>query len=206
MNLDDTIVAIATPPGRGGIGVVRLAGPDARAIAQPMLSRGGELKPGRAIACDLIEPSTTPSERISATTAIPSRIDEVVVTYFARPHSYTTDDVVEISAHGSPVVLRHIVELALARGARLAEPGEFTMRAFLNGRLDLTQAEAVRDLIDSQTLYQAKVAAQQLEGALSNRLKPIKQKLIDLIALLEAGVDFAEDDISVAQDLSLIHI
>jgi tRNA modification GTPase len=200
MNLDDTIVAIATPPGRGGIGVVRLAGPDARAIAQPMLSRGGELKPGRAIACDLIEPSTTPSERISATTAIPSRIDEVVVTYFARPHSYTTDDVVEISAHGSPVVLRHIVELALARGARLAEPGEFTMRAFLNGRLDLTQAEAVRDLIDSQTLYQAKVAAQQLEGALSNRLKPIKQKLIDLIALLEAGVDFAEDDISVAQD------
>jgi len=174
MNLDDTIVAIATPPGRGGIGVVRLAGPDARAIAQPMLSRGGELKPGRAIACDLIEPSTTPSERISATTAIPSRIDEVVVTYFARPHSYTTDDVVEISAHGSPVVLRHIVELALARGARLAEPGEFTMRAFLNGRLDLTQAEAVRDLIE--------------------------QKLIDLIALLEAGVDFAEDDISVAQD------
>ena len=98
------------------------------------------------------------------------RIDEVVVTYFAKPHSYTTDDIVEISAHGSPVVLRHVVELALARGARLAEPGEFTMRAFLNGRIDLTQAEAVRDLIESQTLYQAKVAAQQLEGALSRRL------------------------------------
>ena len=106
-----------------------------------------------------------------------ARIDEVVVTYFAKPHSYTTDDIIEISAHGSPVVLRHIVELALARGARLAEPGEFTMRAFLNGRLDLTQAEAVRDLIDSQTLFQAKVAAQQLEGALSNRLKPIKQRV-----------------------------
>ena len=126
-----------------------------------------------------------------------SRIDEVVVTYFAKPHSYTTDDIVEISAHGSPVVLRHIVEMALERGARLAEPGEFTMRAFLNGRVDLTQAEAVRDLIDSQTLYQAKVAAQQLEGALSRRLQPIKQKLVELIALLEAGIDFAEDDVSV---------
>ncbi len=98
--------------------------------------------------------------------ALGQRIDEVVVTYFAKPHSYTTDDVIEISAHGSPVVLRHIVELCVAAGARLAEPGEFTMRAFLNGRIDLTQAEAVRDLIDSQTLYQAKVAAQQLEGAL----------------------------------------
>jgi tRNA modification GTPase len=125
------------------------------------------------------------------------RIDEVVVTYFAKPHSYTTDDIVEISAHGSPVVLRHIVEIALSRGARLAEPGEFTMRAFLNGRIDLTQAEAVRDLIDSQTLYQAKIAAQQLEGALSRRLQPIKQKLVELIALLEAGIDFAEDDVSV---------
>jgi tRNA modification GTPase len=126
-----------------------------------------------------------------------SRIDEVVVTYFAKPHSYTTDDILEISAHGSPVVLRHIVEMALERGARLAEPGEFTMRAFLNGRIDLTQAEAVRDLIDSQTLYQAKVAAQQLEGALSRRVQPIKQKLVELIALLEAGIDFAEDDVSV---------
>jgi tRNA modification GTPase len=216
MNLDDTIVAIATPPGRGGIGVVRLAGPEARNIAQPMLRLNRELESNRAIRCDLIEPSTArvgtdalvlPAERSSAaadTTPTHARIDEVVVTYFAKPHSYTTDDIVEISAHGSPVVLRHIVELALARGARLAEPGEFTMRAFLNGRLDLTQAEAVRDLIDSQTLFQAKVAAQQLEGALSNRLKPIKQKLVDLIALLEAGIDFAEDDISVAPDATIL--
>src|ERR1700688_5036758 len=167
MNLDDTIVAIATPPGRGGIGVVRLAGPEARAIAQPMLSLSRELEPGRAIRCDLVEPFPTnvgtgapgcPAGRSSAaadTTKTPARIDEVVVPYFAKPHSYTTDDIVEISAHGSPVVLRHIVELSLSRGARLAEPGEFTMRAFLNGRLDLTQAEAVRDLIDSQTLFQA---------------------------------------------------
>jgi len=237
LNLDDTIVAIATPPGRGGIGVVRFAGPEARAIATPMLRLKHDLEPGWAIFGELVEPCGSdspvpgtdhvgtgvharPAERSSAIgrtgvstphrsgtdTEISragapaphsSRIDEVVVTYFAKPHSYTTDDIIEISAHGSPVVLRHIVELALARGARLAEPGEFTMRAFLNGRIDLTQAEAVRDLIESQTLYQAKVAAQQLEGALSHRLQPIKQKLVELIALLEAGIDFAEDDVSV---------
>jgi tRNA modification GTPase len=130
-------------------------------------------------------------------------MDEVVVTYFAKPHSYTTDDIVEISAHGAPVVLRHIVESAVARGARLAEPGEFTMRAFLNGRIDLTQAEAVRDLIESQTLFQAKVAAQQLDGSLSRRLKPIKQDLVSLIAQLEAGIDFAEDDVSILPDASI---
>jgi len=202
VNLDDTIVAIATPPGRGGIGVLRLAGPDAKTIALPMLRLKHDLDPGRSVFGELIEPDKRvgtaalgcPAERSSA---VSNRIDEVVVTYFAKPHSYTTDDIVEISAHGSPVVLHHIVELALARGARLAEPGEFTMRAFLNGRIDLTQAEAVRDLIDSRTLYQAKIAAQQLEGALSHRLQPIKQKLVELIATLEAGIDFAEDDISV---------
>jgi tRNA modification GTPase len=191
VNLDDTIVAIATPPGRGGIGVIRLAGPDARQIALPMLRLKRDLEPGHAVFGELID------EHVGTVGPSSARIDEVVVTYFAKPHSYTTDDIVEISAHGSPVVLRHIVELAMARGARLAEPGEFTMRAFLNGRIDLTQAEAVRDLIESQTLYQAKVAAQQLEGALSRRLQPIKQKLVELIATLEAGIDFAEDDISV---------
>ena len=206
MNLDDTIVAIATPPGRGGIGIVRLAGPEARAIAKPMLRLNRELEPNRAVRCDLVDPcgAGAPARETAGATPTPARIDEVVVTYFAKPHSYTTDDIVEISAHGSPVVLRHIVELSLAQGARLAEPGEFTMRAFLNGRLDLTQAEAVRDLIDSQTLFQAKVAAQQLEGALSNRLKPIKQKLVDLIALLEAGIDFAEDDIAIAPDATIL--
>src|SRR3954471_23257316 len=185
MNLDDTIVAIATPPGRGGIGVVRLAGPEAHTIACSMLRLKHELAAGRAVFGEVIEPATG------------ERIDEGVVTFFAKPHSYTADDVIEISAHGAPIVLRHILELATSRGARLAEPGEFTMRAFLNGRIDLTQAEAVRDLIESQTLYQAKVAAQQLEGALANRLKLIKQVLVDLISLLEAGVDFAEDDVPV---------
>ena len=185
MHLDDTIVAIATPAGRGGIGVVRLAGPEAKQIAAPLLRLRHPMEAGRAIFGELVEPETG------------ERIDEVVVTYFEKPHSYTTDEIVEISAHGSPVVLRHIVELALARGARLAEPGEFTMRAFLNGRIDLTQAEAVRDLIESQTLFQAKVAAQQLEGALSKRLQPTKIQLVQLIATMEAGVDFAEDDVSV---------
>jgi tRNA modification GTPase len=210
VNLEDTIVAIATPPGRGGIGVVRLAGPEARKIAAPMLRLPRDLVPGHAIFGELIEPTPSPAgagansprereqaEADSSPGKDSAPIDEVVVTYFARPHSYTTDDIIEISAHGSPVVLRHIVEMAIAGGARLAEPGEFTMRAFLNGRIDLTQAEAVRDLIESQTLYQAKVAAQQLEGALSKRLQPVKQKLVELIAALEAGIDFAEDDVSI---------
>jgi tRNA modification GTPase len=193
VDLDDTIVAIATPPGRGGIGIVRLAGPEAKSVALPMLRLKQELQSGRAIFAELVEPPDA-----GVTGREPgSRIDEVVVTFFSKPHSYTTDDIVEISAHGSPVVLRHIVELALARGARLAEPGEFTMRAFLNGRIDLTQAEAIRDLIEAQTLYQAKVAAQQMDGALSKRLHPIKKKLVELIAALEAGIDFAEDDVSV---------
>jgi tRNA modification GTPase len=185
MNLDDTIVAISTPPGRGGIGVVRLSGSEARAIAAPLLNLRRDMEAGRAILGELIEPASG------------ERIDEIVVTFFQKPHSYTTDDLIEISAHGSPVVLRRIIELALERGARLAEPGEFTMRAFLNGRIDLTQAEAVRDLIDSQTFFQARVAAQQLEGALSKRIQPVKQSLVELIALMEAGVDFAEDDVPV---------
>jgi tRNA modification GTPase len=210
VNLDDTIVAIATAPGRSGIGVVRLAGARAREIALPMLRLKHELEPGRAVFGEFVEPSGGAAElRLAgepgaAVATSVTRIDEVVVTYFAKPHSYTTDDVIEISAHGSPVVLRHIVELCVAAGARLAEPGEFTMRAFLNGRVDLTQAEAVRDLIESQTLYQAKVAAQQLGGGLSRRLQPIKQRLVELIALLEAGIDFAEDDVSVMPDATIL--
>ena len=191
---------------------MRLAGVEARAIALPMLRLKHPLQAGLAVFGELIEPpklitrdhreqNPLPGTEVSAPH---DRIDEVVVTYFAKPHSYTTDDIVEISAHGSPVVLRFIVEMALARGARLAEPGEFTMRAFLNGRIDLTQAEAVRDLIDAQTLFQAKVAAQQLEGALSQRLKPIKADLVSLIAQLEAGIDFAEDDVSILSDAAIL--
>lgn len=188
MHLDDTIVAVSTPPGRGGIGVVRLSGSDARRIIEPLLQLKRPLEAGRAVFGELLDPTSG------------ERVDEVVVTFFEKPHSYTTEDVIEISAHGAPVVLEHIVEQALNRGARLAEPGEFTMRGFLHGRIDLTQAEAVRDLIESQTLFQAKAAARQLEGALSRRIAPIKKKLVELVALLEAGIDFAEDDVGVLPD------
>jgi tRNA modification GTPase len=163
--------------------VVRLSGAAARSIADRILRfpPSHEWLPWQAALAELGD-----------------EIDRVVVTYFAAPRSYTAEDVVEISCHGSPVVLRHCVELAAAAGARLAGPGEFTLRAFLNGRIDLPQAEAVRDLIESTTLYQARIAAQQVEGSVSRRIRPIKEHLLELIALLEAGIDFAEDDISVA--------
>ncbi|MGC9293257.1 MAG: tRNA uridine-5-carboxymethylaminomethyl(34) synthesis GTPase MnmE, partial [Acidobacteriaceae bacterium] len=177
--------AISTPPGRGGIGIVRLSGPQAVSIATPLLRLRHLLVPAQTHFAAVLDPATG------------QRLDEAVVTWFAAPSSYTTEDVVEIAAHGAPVVLDFLVRACVAGGARLARPGEFTERAFLSGRLDLTQAEAVRDLIDAQTLYQAKIASEQLDGALSRRIRPIKQKLVELIAELEAGIDFAEDDVAV---------
>ena len=132
------------------------------------------------------------------------KLDEAVVTLFVAPHSYTGEDVVEIAAHGSPVILDKVVRQAIQGGARLAAPGEFTQRAFLSGRIDLTQAEAVQDLIAAQTLYQVRIAAQQLQGSLSLRIKPIKERLVALIALLEAGIDFAEDDIDVLPGAEIV--
>ncbi len=125
-------------------------------------------------------------------------VDQVILTWFAGPKSYTAEDVVEIACHGAPVVLHYALQKAVESGARPAEPGEFTLRAYLNGRIDLPQAEGIRDLIEATTLYQARVAARQAEGAISRRIRPVKEKLLELIALLEAGIDFAEDDISVA--------
>jgi len=183
----DTIAAISTPPGRGGIGIVRLSGPQAASIAAQLVRLHLPLQHARARLADVLD---------AADADVP-RIDEAVVTFFAAPNSYTTEDLVEIAAHGSPVVLEFLLHRALELGARLAEPGEFTQRAFLAGRLDLTQAEAVRDLIDAQTLTQARLAASQMGGALSRRAAPGKQSLVELIALLEAGIDFAEDDIDV---------
>jgi tRNA modification GTPase len=182
MNLKDTIVAVSTPPGRGGIGVVRLSGADARNIASKILKFSDDFswRPWTAALAEL------------------SDVDQVVVTFFAAPRSYTAEDVVEIACHGSPVVLRFALELACKNGARLAEPGEFTLRAYVNGRIDLPQAEAVRDLIDATTLYQARIAAQQTSGSVSRRLAPVKELLLQLIALLEAGIDFAEDDVDFA--------
>jgi len=188
----DTIVAIATPPGRGGIGIVRLSGPQARGIAEPLLRLRHPLEAGRARFAEVID---------SAKGAV---LDEAVVTLFAAPHSYTGEDVVEIAAHGAPVLLDYLLRQCVAGGARLAEPGEFTQRAFLAGRLDLTQAEAVRGLIDATTLEQARTAARQLGGGLSAEVRPVKRELIALIAALEAGVDFAEDDLDLMADEEIV--
>ena len=165
--------------------MVRLSGPDARSIAERILRIRNHLESWTAALADLIDRDG-------------NAVDHVVVTFFQSPKSYTSEDVVEISCHGAPVVLRFCVERACETGARLAEPGEFTLRAYLNGRIDLPQAEAVRDLIDATTLYQARIAAQQVEGSVSKRIRPLKEKLLELISLLEAGIDFAEDDVSVA--------
>ena len=170
----DTIVAIATPAGRGGLGVIRISGADAGRIGAELAGRKKPLKPRHA----------TFAKRAD---------DQIVITYFEAPHSYTGEHVVEISAHGSPIVLKAIVRAAIDAGARLAEPGEFTLRAFLNGKLDLIQAEAVGDLIDAVTPLQARTAFDQLEGTLTKQIGAIDQALFDIIAKLEASLDFPDE-------------
>jgi tRNA modification GTPase len=191
--LEDTIVAVATAAGRGGIGIVRISGSRAREIAEAILQfpHAASWEPWRARLAHLADAQG----RI---------LDEVVAIFFEKPRSYTAEDVVEIACHGAPVVLGHAIERALHAGARLAEPGEFTLRAYINGRIDLPQAEAVRDLIEATTLYQARVAAQQAGGSVSRSIAPLKEQLLELIALLEAGIDFAEDDVSVASAAEIL--
>ena len=180
---DDTIAAIATPSGRGGIGVVRLSGRRATNIAARVVTRREALLPREA---------TLTRVRVDRAGS-PCIADQVIATWFPAPRSYTGEDVVEISAHGSPVVLRGILEGLVAAGARLARPGEFTLRAFLNGRIDLTQAEAVADLIDAATPLQAQTAFDQLQGTISTRIKQLDRTLLDLIARLEASLDFPDE-------------
>jgi len=189
--VEDTIVAVSTPPGRGGIGVVRISGPAACAVAASLLRVRGEWLPGRARVAAVMDAAGTV-------------LDEAVVTYFAAPRSYTGDDVVEIAGHGAPVLMEFLLRGAVAAGARLAEPGEFTRRAFLSGRMDLTQAEAVHDLVAAQTLEQARVAAAQLGGAVAQAVRPAKDLLVRLVAELEAGVDFAEDDIDLLAQAEIV--
>ena len=177
---DDTIVAIATPPGRGALGVVRLSGARARDLAGALLDHGGALQPRHAT-----------FTRVQGDGK--SALDEVVATFFPAPHSYTGEDVVEITGHGSPVLLHAVLERAMAAGARLAEPGEFTLRAFLNGKQDLIQSEAVADLIDAATPLQARIAFDQLEGTLTERIGALDARLFDLIARLEASLDFPDE-------------
>src|SRR6185436_8358823 len=178
---DDTIVAVATPPGRGGLGVVRISGARAFEIAAAML------------ACRVLEPRRATFTRVLGAQHAASAVDEVVATAFLSPRSYTGEHVVEISAHGSPVVLDAILRRAIDQGARLARPGEFTFRAFLNGKIDLVQAEAVGDLIAAATPLQARVAFDQLEGTLTRRIAAIDAELFDLIARLEASLDFPDE-------------
>lgn len=198
---DDTIVAIATPPGRAGIGVVRVSGPDAAAIAGVLTGAPGPPKPRTATFATIVTGASAPAPpaRVNTSVRQKSRVDttgvsdQVVITFFPAPHSYTGEPVVEISAHGSPVILRGLVEAAMAAGARLAEPGEFTLRAFLNGKLDLIQAEAVADLIEAVTPLQARAAFDQLEGTLTTRIHEIESTLFDLMARLEASLDFPDE-------------
>ena len=178
----DTIVAIATPAGRGGIGVIRISGPDAPRIAGELVRRAKPFKARHATFA-----------KIDVVSGFSRTADQVVVTLFPSPSSYTGEDVVEISAHGSPVVLSSILRRAIDDGARLAEPGEFTLRAFLNGKLDLIQAEAVADLIDAVTPPQARSAFDQLEGTLTGVICGIESDLFDVIAKLEASLDFPDE-------------
>ena len=191
----DTIVALATPPGRGGIGVVRISGPDADRIARTLIARERPLEPRRATFATVRSrpDSSTVRPKADTTYEADTAFDHVVVTSFPAPASYTGDDVVELSAHGSPVVLKRIVGAAIEAGARLAEPGEFTLRAFLSGRIDLMQAEAVADLIDAVTPLQARAAFDQLQGTLTQTIAEIDAALFDLVARLEASVDFPEE-------------
>ena len=185
---EDTIAAISTPLGEGGIGIVRLSGPAAVAIVQGIFrgTRCPDLRVAPTHALQhgyILQPETN------------AVLDEVLVSVMRAPHSYTREDVVEINCHGGLLPLRNILDSVLRRGARLASPGEFTKRAFLNGRIDLAQAEAVIDLIRAKTQAGLQLAAQQLQGKLSARVHGLHRRLKHLAATIEAAIDFPEDDI-----------
>jgi tRNA modification GTPase len=193
---NDTIAAIATPTGVGGIGVVRVSGSDAFAIVQSLLRRPGKrtgLPPShQLIYGHIIDPATQ------------EVLDEVLVAFMYAPHTYTRENVVEIQGHGGPFILHRIVRAVLAQGARMANPGEFTLRAFLNGRLDLAQAEAVMDLIESQTEAGQRLAMQQLRGRLSAQVQEARVAVLGVIARIEASIDFPEEDVPIPQIAELL--
>ncbi len=185
VDLDDTITAVATPPGEGAIGIVRLSGSQALAIGRrcyrPQKPCGWQSH--RAYIGFVVDPATN------------ERLDQALCTFMRRPQSYTGEDVVEFSCHGSPAVLRHVLAMLVAQGARLARPGEFTLRAFLNGKLDLAQAEAVMDVVRARTGKGVSFALSQLEGRLSRQVQALRQQVLGLLARLEANIDFSEDDV-----------
>jgi len=183
---DDTIVALATPPGVSAIGVVRLSGKNALTIIDQLFSSKNLTdQPSHSLHVGFIREN----EKI---------LDEVVVSIYKTPRSYTGEDLVEISGHGSPYVLQQIINACIKKGARLAKPGEFTQRAFLNGKMDLTQAEAVADLIASNTASSQKAALHNIRGGFSNQLKELREKLIRFSALIELELDFSQEDVEFA--------
>lgn len=188
---EDTISAIATPAGEGGIGIVRLSGPESAEIAGRLFRRGRRLRPVDVAGLEshrlyyghIVEPE---SDRI---------IDEVMLARMAKPRTYTREDIVEISCHGGPVPLREVLRMTIQAGAREAEPGEFTLRAFLNGRIDLSQAEAVMSVVSAQTSESLEMAVDELRGKLTTRLTPAREALLEALAFLDAAADFPEDEI-----------
>lgn len=188
---NDTIAAIATPPGQGGIGIIRVSGPEAFALVQAIFQYTGKargLPPSHVLTYGRIVDAITQET-----------IDEVLVAFMCAPHTYTREDVVEIQGHGGPLVLQRILRLLLSSGARLANPGEFTMRAFLNGRLDLAQAEAIMDLISARTEAGQRLAVQQLQGRVSAEIQDARHTILGVIARIEASIDFPEEDIPTPQ-------
>jgi tRNA modification GTPase len=181
--MPETIVALATPTGRSGIGVIRLSGGDALTILKKLVDEETGLEPRKAYLKQLYDPATS------------EPIDQALVTYFKAPHSFTGEDVVEISCHGSPVLLRQVIDICLAQNARMADAGEFSLRALANGRMDLAEAEA----IDAQTTASARQAVRQMRGELSQQLQPLKNELLNVIVVLESALEFVEDDLPAMQ-------
>jgi tRNA modification GTPase len=182
--MQNTIIALVTPTGRSGIGVIRLSGETSLAIVQK-LARDENFSPKVRFA-------TLQKIYDLETSHV---LDETLITYFQAPHSFTGEDVIEISCHGSPVILRQIIDSCLRLDARMAEAGAFSLRALANGRMNLSQAEAIRDLIDAQTIAAARQSIRQLRGELSNQLQPLKDELLDVIVVLESSLEFVEDDL-----------
>ena len=189
----DTVVALSTPPGRGGIGVIRISGSDSLKILRTL------------VACESFDP--TPNLLSLKSLVDPTSgetLDEALVCFFKAPHSFTGEDVAELHCHGSPVLLRAIIDLILTLDARLAAPGEFSLRAVTNGRINLAEAEAIRDLIDAQTDSALRQATRQLKGEISNRLEPVEQALLKIIVRLESSLEFVEDDLPAAQSNEIL--
>src|SRR5258708_28825256 len=184
---NDTIAAIGTPPGFGGIGVIRVSGPEAFRLVLPLLRRPG----GNAG----VPPSHMLTHGYIIDPVSHETLDEVLVAFMRAPHTYTREDVVEIQGHGGPLILRRVLRAVLTQGARMANPGEFTLRAFLNGRLDLAQAEAVMDLIEAQTAAGQRLALQQLAGRLSEEVEAARSAMLGVVARIEASIDFPEEDV-----------